>query len=808
MTINDFENYDSSKASETWMDAYATGNHVDLETFEQYSIQFLSQATDPTATAEELIGNLCLNTFSGVAISSLVEYKMGGDETKVEKIPVLNIILHPFKEIRSTSFKEGEKLYGILVDSQDPKQEVKTLEFLKPMEIFGAYPKTKDKKRMTDQDSSTEMVTQTPDDQESGDNEEGIATPTFHEFFDENFLKASAPDEYKPLNNATEIAPFDNKSETEHEEQDGTYPKPMYLPRKVIPITPVMSAIIWEQHEDNFDGIINGIREHAWTKVKAFNDRQARKAYLFLIYRTIQAFWVHGQRETTNDGIMAKFVRNGPEKVAKITDSKWAIDKTFSITESLALNLGNLKIRSTQSESIDREEEDERSTRSNNKNVRPKGKNNGPRPGVSFQDEKEAEYTRNLLMVAKDMVATLVNKGTDKDTGTINENSWTYKAVKLASSKSTIEAPASLSQELLEITKLSEKHARDMIAHNLNQLRRTNFRIDKIMAGNIRTLQVFRASAEVTGNLSFFHCFPRQVFELQDMVPGEELEMRMKMKAITANIVKAQFESKLGIATSAHQFIRQAFNFWQLIGFVFGDDSWLAKMTGTVYEKMAQLEQEIESIAHNDREYIVQIAAIWNNEFHLFLNSCIEANGDIQKVRWSRYDALPETLPSLIQTRTKPSFILTDILHLILDQSMREMQQKRNAENAFGGNGGNYNNRDKFKKINGGDEAQKREGNPNQKNEKIRASLKMSMNEFKKVISPFAKSCPKIGDKSVCAMFNIVGRCHFGARCHHSHDELPDDVCEAIENWVAECKKKAKDKTPKRNGGENKDNKD
>jgi hypothetical protein len=57
-------------------------------------------------------------------------------------------------------------------------------------------------------------------------------------------------------------------------------------------------------------------------------------------------------------------------------------------------------------------------------------------------------------------------------------------------------------------------------------------------------------------------------------------------------------------------------------------------------------------------------------------------------------------------------------------------------------------------------------------------------------------------------MFNIVGRCHFGARCHHSHDELPDDVCEAIENWVAECKKKAKDKTPKRNGGENKDNKD
>jgi hypothetical protein len=43
---------------------------------------------------------------------------------------------------------------------------------------------------------------------------------------------------------------------------------------------------------------------------------------------------------------MTKFVRNGPEEVAKLTESKWAIDKTISITESLALNLVNLKIHS------------------------------------------------------------------------------------------------------------------------------------------------------------------------------------------------------------------------------------------------------------------------------------------------------------------------------------------------------------------------------------------------------------------------------------------------------------------------------
>jgi hypothetical protein len=37
---------------------------------------------------------------------------------------------------------------------------------------------------------------------------------------------------------------------------------------------------------------------------------------------------------------MAKFIRCGPEKVARITTFKWVIDKTGSITESRALHLG------------------------------------------------------------------------------------------------------------------------------------------------------------------------------------------------------------------------------------------------------------------------------------------------------------------------------------------------------------------------------------------------------------------------------------------------------------------------------------
>jgi hypothetical protein len=54
---------------------------------------------------------------------------------------------------------------------------------------------------------------------------------------------------------------------------------------------PAIIKIVFEQREYNFDGIINGIREYAWVKLKSFNKEESRKKFLFLIYRTIQAFW-------------------------------------------------------------------------------------------------------------------------------------------------------------------------------------------------------------------------------------------------------------------------------------------------------------------------------------------------------------------------------------------------------------------------------------------------------------------------------------------------------------------------------------
>jgi hypothetical protein len=198
------------------------------------------------------------------------------------------------------------------------------------------------------------------------------------------------------------------------------------------------------------------------------------------------------EREPPNDSAMTKFVRNGPEKVAKLTESKWAIDKTISIMESLALSLGNLKIHSpSDTKNHGHQETDDKSNEDEDNDERKTGKI--PQRRVNFRDNEEFKDTKNLLSVAKeDIVATLVNKNADRgETGGVNENSWAYKAVKLASAKNWLNTSTTISSELLDVAKLGEKNARDEIAHNLIQLRRANFRIDKIMAGNIHTFQVF-----------------------------------------------------------------------------------------------------------------------------------------------------------------------------------------------------------------------------------------------------------------------------------------------------------------------------
>jgi hypothetical protein len=75
---------------------------------------------------------------------------------------------------------------------------------------------------------------------------------------------------------------------------------------------------------------------------------------------------------------------------------------------------------------------------------------------------------------------------------------------------------------------------------------------------------------------------------------------------------------------------------------------------------------------------------------------------------------------------------------------------------------------------------------------------------LKILISPQVASCPKINDKSVCAMYNIIGECYFGSRCNHSHDELPKKVKSEMQKWIDDCKAKAKE-NKKKNGEKKKD---
>jgi hypothetical protein len=52
-------------------------------------------------------------------------------------------------------------------------------------------------------------------------------------------------------------------------------------------------------------------------------------------------------------------------------------------------------------------------------------------------------------------------------------------------------------------------------------------------------------------------------------------------------------------------------------------------------------------------------------------------------------------------------------------------------------------------------------------------------------------------------MYNIIGRCGFGSKCHNYHDELPADVRDEMDKWIKACKEDAK-KNPKKGGGKKK----
>jgi hypothetical protein len=149
-----------------------------------------------------------------------------------------------------------------------------------------------------------------------------IPRPAFHDFFDETFLGTIKNAEgYKHLNNATEIAAALDLDE-ENRKKDSSIPIPLYRPRKIIPLTPAMVKKILEQGDaNNFNAIIDGIREYAWHKIKSFRKRETVMDYLRYIYYTLQAFWAHGNCPQPGEELLAnqKFLHCDPGSFAKIT---------------------------------------------------------------------------------------------------------------------------------------------------------------------------------------------------------------------------------------------------------------------------------------------------------------------------------------------------------------------------------------------------------------------------------------------------------------------------------------------------------
>jgi hypothetical protein len=561
-----------------------------------------------------------------------------------------------------------------------------------------------------------------------------------------------------------------------------------------------MVRIIFEQREYNFDGIINGIREYTWFKAKSFKKEESRKKLLHLTYRTLQALWTHGQKETDNGNAMAKFIRCEAKSVATVTTFKWAVDKTFSMTETLALSLGSLK-------DVAHHDQDG-STLDSTEEVA-----NGPKvkKEVRFHHDHTQEQGNAKLAAAMDnLSATLVNERANRES-LVTDDSWAYKAVKLASSITTTEPATTLAKGISAIIKQNEKNARDSIAHDLNLRRHANFRIDKTMATHIRGCQVFRMSQEVTGHMSIFHCFPRDPFEFQDIISGEELETRVRIKVINSKVVEAQYETKMGIALTAEDLRLQIYNFWQYNCFMFGDDSWLAKKIKEIHEVVTIFGSQIKGIATNDKDYILLLAAKLNNEYHLFLYSCVVADGDINSVAWEHLENFPNEIKNKILTRERPNFIISTMIRAIADQSKREYKRKQELENFFEPTGLTPPRKQRPQELNkyrkreeSDDDTEEREVDPKRQNPNVNKKWKLSVKEFRRIITPNVSTCPTLNNKSICARYNITGRCVHGSQCHHSHDALTGDAKEEFDKWFKSCKELAK----QNNDGKNKKKKD
>jgi hypothetical protein len=477
--------------------------------------------------------------------------------------------------------------------------------------------------------------------------------------------------------------------------------------------------------------------------MKSIRKKESRKTYLVAIYRSLQALWAHGQSGKKNPSIIDNFIRTDKKKLATIIEDDWATEKAFTITESLAISLGITKKKSRDDSSYDEFNRTE-------------------------QTVQVLDKTFKLCTAVQDMTAKIMNQGAAKESTTATfEESWAYKAVLLASSKSKTEPASKISDSLEEVRKHPEKTARDTIAQILNLKLKANFRIDKAMAANIRSFQIFQFDSELLANMTIFHCFPRSAFELRDIMTGEELDTRIKAKAISSSTVKSFFEQKLGIADTAIEFVDQMFNFWKFNCFMFGDNAWITGQIHKLYETIRDLRNEIKSLQKVDNEYIARIASKINNDYHLFLTSCIHADEDIEKVKWGYLEDCAEEISSTLHKRAPLGFVLTEMIQKVIDQSNQEQKRKQDADGnevktptgfspARNKQKRKHKNKNKNHDNSDEDDDSDREVDPQSKNPKVNPNWKMSWKEFRQVISPHVAKCPKVNDKAVCARLMLL----------------------------------------------------
>jgi hypothetical protein len=421
------------------------------------------------------------------------------------------------------------------------------------------------------------------------------------------------------------------------------------------------------------------------------------------------------------------------------------------------------------------------------------------------------ENTATMIQTANDLLKFMCHKSLKRGESVLTsqqllmESYKPFAAMKIASSPDKINPAKDISVDLKINVEREKSQARDAIAHEINQVRQANMRIDKMMASNMHSFPVFWLSPDLPGTISIFHCFPRQPGELTDIISGEEeLDMKVKMKVISGDDVKGYFETKLAIASTAHELAKQLFNFWQYVSFQFRDDSWLANQVKEIYTIILKHENDIQSIMNTQKKFIPLLASKINSNFHQTLNSCMQASGDTTLVNWKLVENLLAKLQGYINDREKPNFIMTWMIKKMLGIDNNHNQDDSDLEDDCDEHIGSGNKCQCYIKGNEhekhGPVAKGRNDDADKINPNVCKAWKMSQKEFHQIISLLSGSCPKQDGKPLCASFIIMGRCGYGqSRCQRVHSGLSREAIKKMSEWIKNCRAKADEKKKKKN---------